>query len=96
MRIILSKFGNLLTSRDAGKEALAAFQPILKAVSPDELVEIDFSGVVTFSPSWGDEFLTPLENQYKKRLRLINISNNPSVLETLKILEKVSGASYNI
>lgn len=96
MRIILSKFGDILISRQAGKEALAAFQPSLKSVLPDEEVEIDFSGVVTFTPSWGDEFLTPLLKQYGGKLVLINIEGNPSVKETLKILEQISNTSFGV
>jgi hypothetical protein len=96
MRIILSKFSDILVSRQAGKEALAAFQPSLKSISSDEEVEVDFSGVITFSPSWGDEFLTPLHTQYGDRLILINIGNNPSVQETLKILEEISRTSFRV
>lgn len=96
MRVILGKFGDILISRQAGKEAFAAFQSSLKSVPPDEAVEIDFSDVITFSPSWGDEFLTPLRKQYGDRLILVNIGNNPSVKETLKILEQISNVSFNI
>ncbi len=86
MRVHLIKFGNILISRQAGKEALAAFQPSLKSLAPDENLEIDFSGVITFSPSWGDEFLTPLQNQFKGKLILTDIFHNPSVIESLKII----------
>jgi hypothetical protein len=94
MRIFLNKFGNILVSRQAGKEALAAFQPSLKSISDNEPVEIDFEGVITFSPSWGDEFLSPLQKLFNNRLALMNISNNPSVKETLKTLEQATGFSY--
>lgn len=96
MRVILGKFGDILISRQAGKEAFAAFQPSLKSIVPDEEVEIDFSGVVTFTPSWGDEFLTPLHKQYGDRLTLINTGENPSVKETLKILEQISNISFRV
>jgi len=62
MRIELKKFGTTLISRQAGKEALAAFQSSLAELKPDENLEVDFGGAITFSPSWGDEFLTPLLN----------------------------------
>jgi hypothetical protein len=42
MIIMLNKFGTLLMSRQAGKEALAAFQPDLRLVKPDEKVTVDF------------------------------------------------------
>ena len=41
----------------------------------DEIIEVNFDGVLTFSPSWGDEFLTPLLNTYEDRLILKNTSN---------------------
>lgn len=96
MRITLNKFGDILTSRELGKEAFAAFQPSMKSVSPDEEIEIDFMGVITFSPSWGDEFLTPLYRKYRDKLILINIGNNPSVKETLKILERATSIFYRV
>ena len=96
MRITLNKFGDILIARQAGKEAFAAFQPSLKSVLPDEEVEIDFSGVVTFSPSCGDEFLTPLHKQHGDKLILINIENNPSVKETLKILDGISTIPFKV
>lgn len=88
MNIELKKFGTTLTSRQSGKEALAAFQPALKSVPLKENIAIDFTGVVTFSPSWGDEFITPLYERYKDRLILKNTSNS-SVQATLKLLENI-------
>ena|SRR5258708_5244101 len=90
MRIYLKKFGSTLVSRQAGKEAFAAFQPVLNTAPANEDLEIDFSGVITFSPSWGDEFLTPLERQFMTKLSLININDNPSVIESLKIIEQIT------
>jgi hypothetical protein len=89
MLIELKKFGTTLVSRQSGKEAWAAFQPVLEPVLETEDVILDFAGVITFSPSWGDEFITPLQERYKGRLILKNTAN-PSVRETLKLLEDVS------
>jgi len=93
MKIYLKKFGTTLTSRQAGKEAFLAFQPSLKTMEGDEPVEIDFEGVVTFSPSWGDEFLTPLEQEFRERLTLENTAN-PSVQATLELLEKIHAIKF--
>ena len=84
MIIELKKFGTTLISRQTGKEAFLAFQPALKDVKNGEVIEIDFEGVLTFSPSWGDEFLTPLLNRYGEKLILKN-TNNPSVRITLEM-----------
>jgi len=95
MIIQLKKFGATLTSRQLGKEALAAFSPSLPAAGDGAIVEADFDGVNTFSPSWGDEFLTPLVKKFGKRF-IIMRSDNPSVVATLKLLEEVNGYKFNI
>lgn len=95
MVIQLKKFGTTLISRQTGKEAFLAFQPALKDIKNSETVEIDFDGVLTFSPSWGDEFLTPLLNKYNERLILKN-TDNPSVKTTLEILQESIGKNFDI
>ena len=93
MIIDLKKFGTTLISRQTGREAFLAFQPALKDVGESENIEIDFKGVLTFSPSWGDEFLTPLLKTYGNRLILKN-TGNPSVQATLEILQISSGKKF--
>lgn len=94
MVIELKKFGTTLISRQTGREAFSALQPLLKDVKENENLEIDFDGVLTFSPSWGDEFLTPLLNTYGERLILKNTSNL-SVQATLDILQKTIGKNFS-
>ena len=60
MKILLMKFGTLLVSRQTGVEAYNAFKPNLKLIKEKENIVVDFEGVTTFTPSWGDEFLTQL------------------------------------
>jgi hypothetical protein len=86
MRITLNKFGLVLTSRQAGREALGAFKPSLKSLEPKEQVILDFTGVSALSPSWADEFITPLHKTYGDRLRLAPVDNS-SVDATLQILK---------
>lgn len=88
MRIELKKFGRVLTSRPAGKEAFAAIRPILDPNA--DVVEIDFSGIISLAPSWADEFFTALRNMYKERIRYLP-TDNQSVIETLKILREDNG-----
>ncbi len=95
MRLQLEKFGKTLLSRELGSEALKAFQPTLRDVSYDEKLEIDFSGVLTLSPSWADEFLSPLLNQLGDRLILLP-SDNLSVHATLKILQEVNKREFKM
>ncbi len=93
MRIQLKKFGTMLTSRQSGREALAAFQPTLSENKVGEDIEIDFSGVTTFSPSWGDEFLRPLYEMYKDKLSLMD-TPNLSVRASLEILEEANKMKF--
>ncbi len=83
MRITLSKFGNVLTSRPLGKEAFAALRPTLDPNAKE--VEIDFGGVISLAPSWGDEFFGALHTMYGDRVRYLP-SSNPSVIATLEII----------
>jgi len=95
MKLQLVKFGTTLISRELGSEAFKAFQPTLRNLSGDEILEIDFSGVLTLSPSWADEFLTPLLNQLSDKLILL-LSDNLSVQATIKILQEANKQSFKI
>lgn len=90
MHIYIKKFGEILTSRQDGKEALAAFNPTLVTATDNEEILIDFDGVVSFTPSWGDEFITPLYKRFGDRVKLINTVNS-SVQATISLLEQVNG-----
>jgi len=85
MIIQLKKFGETLVSRPSGKEAWLAFQPVLNEISGDEEIVVDFAEVVVLTPSWLDEFLTPLYNRFKGKVKLQN-TDNPSVKASLAIL----------
>ncbi|MEK7498784.1 MAG: DUF4325 domain-containing protein [Patescibacteria group bacterium] len=78
-----------------GSEAYKAFAPTLRELPENEELEIDFSGVLTLSPSWADEFLSPLLNQLNDRLMLLH-SDNLSVLATVKILQEANKRTFKI
>lgn len=83
MLIELKKFGDILTSREAGREALAAFSPTLKLLGDNEEIKIDFQGVSVLTPSWADEFIRTLLEKYGKRVSFMN-DQNPSVQAALQ------------
>lgn len=87
MIIQMKKFGTTLVSRPSGKEGWLAFQPVLNQIQQGEEIIVDFDGVVVLTPSWADEFLTPLYEKFKERVELRTI-DNPSVKATLSILKK--------
>jgi len=89
MTIEIKKFGDILVSRPAGREAyLAAAAYLLKDIKEGEEIIIDFAGVKVLTPSWADEVITKLARSYK--LKIIN-AENPTVKSTFKILREYSG-----
>ena len=94
MYIELVKFGTTLTSRQLGKEAYLAFKPTLANIGKNEELIVDFKGVITFSPSWGDEFLTPLIKDFGDKVILKN-TENISVKATLSLLEEINKTGFN-
>lgn len=87
MIIQIKKFGTTLVSRPSGKEAWLAFQPVLNEVIENDEIVVDFVDVIVLTPSWADEFLTPLRASFNGRVKLIN-TENASVKATLAILDK--------
>lgn len=89
MRIELKKFGEILVSRPAGREAFLALSAYLtKGVSRNETIEIDFSGVKVLTPSWADEVVTKIAEEFKT-VKLLN-AENATVQATLKTLREYS------
>ncbi len=90
MRIELKKFGNMLISRPAGREAFLVMQSsLIKDLDENELIKIDFSGVEVLTPSWADEVITLIAKKYKN-VKLLN-TNNESVKASLETLRQYSG-----
>lgn len=87
MKIELKKFGTVLTSRPAGKEAYLAAKAYSLPKDKKEKIEIDFSGVEVLAPSWADEFITPLFAEFSGRVALLP-SDNASVKATLEIIRR--------
>lgn len=82
----MKKFGDLLISRPAGREAFLAACAYLFLPPPpsEESIELDFEGVKVVAPSWLDEFLTGLREKFPNPVRVLE-SQNQSVIESLKI-----------
>ena len=87
MKLDLKRFGIVLISRPAGREAALALGAYFKP-DPEELIELDFSGVVSVGPSWLDEVLTFLRSEYGKERVLCLPTDNPSVHHSLSVLDQ--------
>ena len=91
MKIGIQKFGEILTSRPAGREAMLVMKAYFQPKDDQEKLELDFTGVRVVTPSWLDEVMTGLQQQYGNRV-IVLPSNNPS----LKVSLGFSGTSSNI
>ena len=94
MTIKLKQYGTTLTSRDSGREAYKVIEPLFKNLTEDDDIIIDFRGVNTFSPSWGDEVVLNLIKNTKNKVILLN-TENKSVIETLKLLSEINKIDFN-
>ena len=89
MKIELKKFGDTLISRPAGREAFLAMSAyLIKDLHKDDLIEVDFKGVDVLTPSWADEVITKLAQNFTN-IKLIN-TDNVTVKATLDTLRKYS------
>lgn len=88
MILSISKFGEVLMSRPAGKDAfLMAKAYILNSLSQNDEITLDFDNVKVLTPSWADEFITGLKNNYSNTIRCVNTTNE-SVDASLKTVLK--------
>lgn len=76
MLIELKKIGDILASRETGREAYLAFLPTLNSLGSNEKIIIDFQGVSVLTPSWACEFITPIREKYGDKLSFINDANS--------------------
>lgn len=95
MIIDIKKFGDILLSRSSGKEALLAYLPNFNNISEEEKIYINFDGISTFCPSWGDEFLTALYKKFGNRL-ILNKSSNASVNASVEMIEESNNIKFNL
>ena len=87
MRLLIKKFGKILTSRPAGRDAfMSAKAYLLHMKKPDEKLVLDFEGVDVLGPSWADEFITPLRELYGNENIIMDNAENESVKASIAIL----------
>ena len=85
MRLEIQKFGTLLNSRPIGKEAFLVARAYNLPKNKTEPIEIDFTGVKVLTPSWADEFVTPILKEYPGQVTLL-CTENASVKASLEII----------
>lgn len=86
MEIDVSKFGEILVSRPAGREAFLMAQAYLFSdLKKDEKILLNFSNVKVLTPSWADEFITGIHKTYGSAIDYLN-TQNESVCASLKAI----------
>ncbi|MBQ5780890.1 MAG: STAS-like domain-containing protein [Spirochaetaceae bacterium] len=90
MNLEINKFGEVLMSRPAGKEAFSMAKAyIFPMLQPDEKIELDFAGVKVLAPSWADEFITGIKNSFSNEIKFLN-TDNESVEASLNTVLKIT------
>jgi len=87
VKVAVRKFGEILTSRPAGREAGLTIKAYFKPAQGDN-IELDFGSVLAVGPGWLDEVLTVLRKEYGKERVVCLPSENASVTESLRIIER--------
>ena len=85
MKIEIKKFGTILTSRPSGRDAALATKAYI-SLKLDEKIELDFDGVLSVGPSWLDEFLSLLQQEYGSERVICLPTDNPSVNSSLAVI----------
>lgn len=88
MILLMKNFGEKLDSRPAGREAWLAIQPRLREISKEETLTLDFADVLLLTPSFADEFVTNILNDFPNRVILLNTQSNITVKKTLEFLSE--------
>lgn len=86
MKVEMKKYGTILTSRPAGREAALTMRAYLNPKGKEN-IELDFEGVLAVAPSWLDEVLTFLRNEYGRDRVICLPTENLSVIESLKVIK---------
>lgn len=84
--IQLKKFGKILNSRPAAKEAVLRVKQIING--SEEGIILDFSEVDILTPSFADEFVSGLRSTYKdKKIEFNGIEENKLIKDTLEAVK---------
>jgi len=86
--IEMKKFGKVLNSRPAAKEAVLRVKQIINGTEGD--ITIDFSDVDILTPSYADEFVKGIKSMYPdKKIDFQGIEQNEIIKETLKAVNAI-------
>ncbi|MFA6106277.1 MAG: DUF4325 domain-containing protein [Patescibacteria group bacterium] len=83
MTIQMIKFGEILNSRTAAREAVLRVKQIVNG-SPEDII-LDFSKVTLLTPSFADEIIKGIKEYYPdKKITYSGTEHNEALVSTLK------------
>ncbi len=88
MRVDVSKFGKVLISRPAGREAFLAARAYSIPKEGNDPIELDFTNVEVLTPSWADEFVRGLEEAFGAARVRVTEGQNMTVRRTFETLRE--------
>lgn len=86
MILEVKKFGEVLSSRPAGREAALVTLSYFIKNTGDQKLEIDFKDVLVMTPSWLSEFIQTLKEKKQIQITFFK-TDNPSVISSLEIIQ---------
>lgn len=89
MTLQMIKFGNILNSRPAGRDAALRAKQIVNGSNEDGIT-LDFSSVEVLTPSFADQFITDLKGFYvDKNINILGFESNVVIKDTLIALKLI-------
>ena len=88
VRVEMKKFGTLLNSRPAGREAALRIFQIVNGYNKDEDMILDFKGVEILTPSFADELINMLYEKYQNRKIKLENQETATVQDTIKSIQE--------
>ena len=86
MVVDIKNFGEILMSRPAGREAfLMAKAYVFNKIKKNEEIILDFNEIKVLAPSWADEFISGIKQEYSNSIQYLN-TENPSVKASLETI----------
>lgn len=86
MILEVKKFGEVLSSRSAGREAALVTLSYFAKNHDDKGLEIDFKDVLVMTPSWLSEFVQTLQEKSTLQIKFLE-SENPSVVSSIEMIQ---------
>ena len=86
MKISIAKYGVILTSRPAGRDAALNFIAYTQGTTQSEKAMLDFTNVDILTPSWLSEFIQTLKEKGVKQIQFLE-TDNPTVTSSIEAIE---------